>query len=67
MNNRFITIAELAALLGVTTEAMRLRLGRNPDDYPPKIKLGARTVRFDAATVERWMKARNAKGEKLYG
>jgi predicted DNA-binding transcriptional regulator AlpA len=63
---KMLTYSDLAKLLGLSTEALRMRISRNPEQYPPSIKLGTRTVRFEEGTVERWVKAKNAKGEKLF-
>lgn len=63
---KMLTYSDLAKLLGMSTEALRMRVSRNPDQYPPMIKLGSRTVRFEEGTVERWVKAKNARGERLF-
>ena len=61
-----ITLVHLADMLGLTPKALRQRLYRNPDDYPPVVSLGPRTRRFDKDTVDRWLRAKNAKGHKLF-
>ena len=62
---RLLNYHELAAKLGMTTDALRIRISRNPDDYPPKIKIG-RSVRFEEGTVEAWIKSKNARGERYF-
>lgn len=60
----YLKYSELAEILGVTTEALRQRVRRAPDEYPPPVHLGKRTVRFAKSTVDTWLAAKNIRGTR---
>jgi predicted DNA-binding transcriptional regulator AlpA len=52
----FLTSSETAALLGLTQPTFALRVKLRPSECPAYVKIGERSMRFDPAVVEAWMR-----------
>ena len=61
-----LTYDDLAAVLQTTPLAVRKLRSRSPERLPPAVLVG-RNVRFHPDTVEGWLRAKDAKGQRLFG
>lgn len=61
-----LTYEDLAEILQVSPLTLRSWKSRSPEQLPPSVQLGRR-VRFHPDTVDRWLKAKDARGQKLFG
>lgn len=65
-NIKLLTYSDLAEILATPVNTLKDWGCRAPENLPPKIKLG-RNVRFHPETVANWIKAKDAKGQRLFG
>jgi excisionase family DNA binding protein len=63
---KLLTYEDLAEVLNLPISTVRTWGSLEPDKLPPRMKLG-RNVRFHPDTVENWIKAKNAQGQRLFG
>lgn len=66
MTSKLLTYEDLAEILSMSPSTLKTWASRKPESLPPMIKLG-KSIRFHPDTVERWIKAKDAKGQKFYG
>ena len=66
MSARLLTYQDLSEIMSVPVSTLKTWSVKDPESLPPRVKVG-RLVRFHSDTVERWLKAKDAKGQKLYG
>jgi predicted DNA-binding transcriptional regulator AlpA len=53
-----ITTAEAAARIGMAEITLRLWRWRENPHQPPFVRIGARSVRYDVAALDKWLAAR---------
>lgn len=58
---QYIGIDELGKLMGLAPNSIYRRRTYMPDTVPPAIKIGNR-LRWNAATVDEWLKEHEAEG-----
>lgn len=63
---KLLTLEDLAEILQMSPHTLQSWRTRAPDLLPPSVQIG-RNVRYHPDTVERWMKAKDAKGQRLFG
>lgn len=63
---RLLTSEDLSEVLGIPVSTIRTWHLRSPDKLPPCVKLG-RLTRYHPDTVQGWLKAKDAKGQRLFG
>lgn len=66
MSARLLTYQDLSDKTQIPVSTLKTWASRSPDSLPPRVKIG-RMIRFHEDTVDRWLKAKDAKGQKLYG
>lgn len=57
-STRLQTTAWLATRLNLSISTVERLRGQAPDDLPPHILIGSRTIRYDPEVVEKWLTAR---------
>jgi predicted DNA-binding transcriptional regulator AlpA len=62
-----LTYEDLAEVLSIPINTIKTWGSSFPDKLPPKMKIGGRNVRFHPDTVNAWLKAKDAQGQKLFG
>ena len=61
-----LTYEDLAGVLSMPINTVRNWGSNTPEKLPPKMKIGSRNVRFHPDTVAAWLKAKDARGHKLF-
>lgn len=64
MTTEIMTSRDLAAYLGMSEGALRIRVCRQSPDIPPPFRIG-RSLRWRRATVEEWFSRKDVKAQKL--
>lgn len=66
MTTALLTLKDLSGVLQIPEATLRNWFYRYPDKLPPFMRIG-RSVRFHPETVAKWIKAKDARGQKLFG